>query len=84
MIHLHTSKKITEDLTKSGCDLTYVENGVDWHWSAHRIVDDGPQSNLFFRCFRQTPNTVMHQGIKLADKTNVVNLADFSKDRENA
>ena len=38
MIHLHTSKKFTEDLTKSGCDLTCVENGVAWHWYAHRIT----------------------------------------------
>ena len=39
MIHLHTSKIFSDDLSKSGCVLPESENkNVGWHWYAHRIT----------------------------------------------
>ncbi len=39
MIHLHTSKIFTNDLTKSGCVLPSAENkSAGWNWYAHRIT----------------------------------------------
>jgi hypothetical protein len=38
MIHLHTSKIYSDDLTKAGCALQPAANGNAWHWHAHRVT----------------------------------------------
>jgi len=39
MIQLHTTKKLHEDLTKSGCAVPETDGKTEgWHWYAHRIT----------------------------------------------